>query len=486
MKKYSSWVFTVLSIVAILFAVLPLFGPRFIPTHDGEYHIIRFWQFYTMLSSGHWFPRWAPDLNGGFGIPLFTFQYPFPNYVGSFFHFLGLSFVDSVKWTLGAGYVVAMAFCFLWLRRLFGNIPASIGTIVGAYVPYWFLDLYVRGSVGEVWALAWVFGGLAAISYNNRFLLSLCVGLLILSHNIMALIFTPLLLLYIVITDGKLVPSALLGIGIASYFWIPALYEQQFIVGLNPVNVLDHLPELYQLLIPSWGTGFRGAIGGGTEMSYQIGIVPLVVLALSVLQKKRQWFFILSFLFAVFLMHPWLSLFWRLAPFLHVVQYPWRLLSVIVVATPIFTASIARQYRFAWVLALLAVTATFGYSRPVTYEPRSDAHYLSQASFTQGTSSLGDAFQTIWFTEDANVEIASLSVTYVAHVAYYPGWRASVDGREVAVTRSENGLVSFPVPAGEHTTRIWLGLTWWQKASAALSVLSLFVATVSFILKKRT
>ncbi|MEK7073761.1 MAG: hypothetical protein AAB960_00340, partial [Patescibacteria group bacterium] len=71
-----------LALIPAFAASLPLFGSRFIPTHDGEYHIIRFWQFFTGLASGQWFPRWAPDLNNGLGIPLFTFNYPFPSYIG--------------------------------------------------------------------------------------------------------------------------------------------------------------------------------------------------------------------------------------------------------------------------------------------------------------------------------------------------------------------------------------------------------------------
>lgn len=67
--------------------VVPLFQDTFIPTHDGEYHIIRFAQFYESFMHGHsWFPRFAPDLNSGFGVPLFTFFYPLPNYLSLIFH----------------------------------------------------------------------------------------------------------------------------------------------------------------------------------------------------------------------------------------------------------------------------------------------------------------------------------------------------------------------------------------------------------------
>src|SRR3989344_9391657 len=84
-------------LLVLLFSFLSVYSlsqPGLPPTHDGEYHVMRFQQFYKVLSTGTIYPRWAPDFNNGFGIPLFNYVYPLPNYVASFFHFLGFSFID--------------------------------------------------------------------------------------------------------------------------------------------------------------------------------------------------------------------------------------------------------------------------------------------------------------------------------------------------------------------------------------------------------
>jgi len=498
-------------------AALPLFGSRFIPTHDGEYHIIRFWQFFTVLTSGVWFPRWAPNLNDGFGIPLFTFQYPFPNYVGSLFHLFGISFVDSVKWTLALGYLFALTGCFLWLQKLFGRRSAIIGTIVGAYVPYWFVDIYIRGSVGEVWAIAWVFAACAAMSYGKHAITAVAVGLLVLSHNIIALTITPLLVIYAFLYHRRFLTDILLGVGMAAYFWIPALYEQRYITGLSPVNIADHFPELWQLLVPSWGTGFRGQISGGNEMSYQIGVVPLILCAIvgyRAISKKYTLHTITIFALwtvtaAFVLMLPTSGAIWRVLPFVHFVQYPWRLLSVFVIMTPVFASELATSSRFGWVIAAVAVVLAFGYSRPVTYEPRTDEHYLSKDSFTKGTSSLGDSFGIGWFSGvskgehrifsvssgavklleagpiDYSVRIlASSSGTLTAPIAYYPGWQLNIDSRWESGRPDRDGLLTFSVPKGEKTATIRLGLTPWQKIAWGVSILSLLASLVSSILKR--
>lgn len=503
-------------LIPVLVAAFPLFGARFIPTHDGEYHIIRFWQYYTMLDNGSLFPRWAPDLNNGLGIPLFTFQYPLPNLIGSMFHFFGLSFVDSFKWTLAFGYMLAVYFCFVWLRRLFDSRTAVIGTVTGMFVPYWFLDMYIRGSVGEVWAFVWIFAALAAVANGQKMLTVLSVALLILSHNIMAVIFVPFIFLYAVFFGATLIPAVCIGVSAAAYFWMPAIYEQRFITGLSNVNVFDYFPQLYQLLIPSWGSGYRGQIAGGTEMSYQIGIVPLAVwsvLGFSALSKKRKgyakevWFAWGAFVCAVILMTPFARPVWQMIPAMHFIQYPWRLLSVVLITTPLLAAAIAGRFRLGWIIAVFAVLFAYGYARPVTYEPRADIYYLTHESLARGTSSLGNAFQTKWLTGITESQEASLSSGLVRSVqrkptvydirvtatesgiltvpiAYYPGWRLVTKSKKTDGIPDTQGLLTFAVPAGEYDAVIRLDLTGWQIAAIALSILSLLTAVVSFILKR--
>ena len=66
----------------------------------------------------------------------------------------------------------------------------------------------------------------------------------------------------------------------------------------------------------------------------------------------------------------------------------------------------------------------------------------------------------------ASATIASLSATrmdvrtkstragfLVTSDAYYPGWRASIDGRDVPLYRADYAIRGVPVPAGEHTVR---------------------------------
>src|SRR3990167_9100850 len=136
----------------IVFSLIPLFNlltPGLPVTHDGQDHVARIANFYLSLSEGNVIPRWANNLNWGYGHPILMFLYPLPSYLASVFHFLGLSLVDSVKAVFGFSYILSGLFMFLWLRNFLGKFPAMVGAIIYLYAPYRFVDLFVRGAIGE-------------------------------------------------------------------------------------------------------------------------------------------------------------------------------------------------------------------------------------------------------------------------------------------------------------------------------------------------
>src|SRR3989344_3033291 len=179
-----------------LLAGYALLLPGFPPSHDGEYHIIRFAEFYKTFSSGQIFPRWAPTLNMGYGIPLFTYVYPFPNYIATLFHAIGISFIDSLKLGMLLAIFVGSVGTFFWVRRFFGNLSGLVASVFYTFSPYHFVDIYVRGSVGEVWALAlfpWFLWAISEMIVERKkifiSLTSIFLAFIIFSHNILALQF---------------------------------------------------------------------------------------------------------------------------------------------------------------------------------------------------------------------------------------------------------------------------------------------------------
>ena len=504
-----------------VFVTFPWFSSNFIPTHDGEYSIIRFWQFYLMISQGNFFPVIAPTINNGSGLPIFLFFYPFSNYVGALLHVFGASFVDSVKYTLGISYIVSLFGCFYWLTAFFPKRWALSGTLVGAFIPYWFVEMYVRGSVPEMVAFAVIFLLLASIERKHAALTVALSAILLLSHNIIALLFFPLIILYALSRNRHMLVFVLLSLGVASYFLIPAFVSQQYVTGLNTVTFSDHFAQLFELLIPSWGTGFSGQ-GIDGKMSFQIGVIPffIIVLALflSIFSKQKDLRVlarcILGILLVGLLMTTGISrIFWDTIPLLPFVQHPWRFLSYLLFAVPFLTAyvfSILKPKGFVMAaVVLVALGFSFSYMRPNQYQRRSDAHYLENPNFRDGTISMGNSFSTKWMTwsplerqlpkvsvvngrtttplveknyTEKTVRVTGDSQTVVTFpVAYFPGWDATVDGKQVEIVPSEKGHIDVPVPPGEHSVTISFGQTNDRVIGMIISLMSLMGAIILVI-----
>jgi hypothetical protein len=69
---------------------------------------------------------------------------------------------------------------------------------------------------------------------------------------------------------------------------------------------------------------------------------------------------------------------------------------------------------------------------------------------------------------------------------YFPGWQAEVDGQPVSIEPSRpNGFITVPVPAGEHTVRVYFGVTLLRQLAASLSVAGLIGLAMLLIITRR-
>lgn len=224
-------------------------------------------------------------------------------------------------------------------------------------------------------------------------------------------------------------------------------------------------------------------------MSFQIGIIPLFLIAISfvfglkeknIIYKRMYWYCMGFVVSAVILMLSISTFFWENLPLLSYVQYPWRFLSIIIPVIAFTGAYISHSIgmRF-WsiILVISAVVFSYSYIRPVIYAPRNGEYYTSRINFTDGTSSMGNSFSTIWtgwkkvraqyvlevingkvpggilensylrktFTVLSDAE----SEVYVP-ILYYPGWKVIIDNNETPIDYITNGTVRFAVPQGKH------------------------------------
>ena len=525
-------------------AVLDLANYGIPPTHDGEYHVLRFQQFNKVLSEGILYPRWAPDFNNGFGVPLFNYVYPLPNFAAAFFHSLGFGFIDSLKLNMAAATFVGAIFMYLWTRRYFGEWGGVVSSVFYTFSPYRFLDIYVRGSAGEVWslglapALLWSYYSYYEFKRKKFLVLSsVFLALLVLAHNILALVFFVFFILYTsylilntkekkaLITDTLLIGIS--GLGLSSPFWLPAILETKFVVGLQVFDPTQHFPILYKLIYSSWGYGFSGA-NTSDQMSFQIGIANLIAVASSVLaffflkNKKTLVFFIGLFVLTVFFITPFSVILWEIIPFMAYIQFPWRLLSLVILVASFLAGSIVQDSLFkkkgkiqtvvALFLILLSIGLSIRYAKAPFYHKRGDQHYLTRSNFTDGTNSPGNAFNTKWLSGIpekrknkikvvsglAEIKIDKIkSTTYsfmvnskgdskiLINTAYFPGWTAEVNNKKINI-ENFNGRMLLKISAGVNNVRVFLDYTPIQKLSYVYFLASVLVLAIYKKEKVRT
>lgn len=523
------------SVLISFFSVISLLRPGLPPTHDGEYHVLRFEQFFKAINEGTLYPRWAADFNNGYGVPLFNYVYPLPNYVASFTHLLGFSFIESFKLNMILATLVGSVFFYLWTKKYWGEIGGAVSSVFYAFSPYHLLDIYVRGSVGEVWGL-----GLAPglfWSYLNFYeskkikyfvLASVFLSFLIFAHNILAVVFFTFFILYasfLIISkkstlNNKIKDSisvfavTFFGLGISCIFWFPAILETKYVTGLQIFDPTQHFPVIYKLIYSSWGYGFSGQ-NVTDQMSFQIGLANILIMVISCLIfifRKRSSiviFFILLFSVVLFLITPFSKLVWQNLPLISYVQFPWRLLSVLILISSFLAGSLVsnnlikdnrRKKLLGFLLIVLTIVLSFKYIKAPFHHERNDEYYFSRKNFTNGTNSPGNVFNTVWFNpklEPSNAMFTSnefeinqvLDTTtkkkalvkgdkageILIKVAYFPGWSASIDGISHPVRVNKNGLFDLYIPKGEHELEVVLKSTSLQTLSLITTILSMLV-----------
>lgn len=403
MKKFLAF------IVIIVPAAFFLITPGFYEPHD-LHHVADIYQMARAIQSGQFPPRLGPDFTFGYGYPLFNFYYVLPFYLGALFFFLVGSLMLSFKLVFLVSIILSVIGMYLFLKELLEHEwSAVVGAILFLYTPYRAVQIYVRGAMGEAFALAilpifaWT---IVKVVKNPRLLNVVLMGvvgaLFILSHNYFWVLVAPWLLMLIfvipkrnrIFVAGRVFLGGLLSLALSFYWWFPAIIEQKLVSATTPFPLIDHFPFIKQLILPSWGYG-ASLWGPGDGFSFQIGVVNLGVMAvLAILLVanfrktglKKYWVVALwvtgGFLVNLFMMNVRSYPLWRLLPFYNFIQFPWRLLSLTTFFTSIAAGLVvvilpgnARKIVIA-LIGLSCVLLTFTYFQPSGRFFKEDNDYL--------------------------------------------------------------------------------------------------------------
>ncbi len=344
-------------LLILLFALIglrSLIESPFYTSHDGFTHTARIAAYTKILKDNQIPPRWAADLNSKLGSPIFVYSYPLPYLLGSGIHFLGVPYEDCFRIIMGLSFTLGSFGMYFWLKKKYDVFPALVGAIFYMFVPYRFLNLYVRAAFAESFAYAilpFIFLTIEnqKTSKNSVFwwsLTAILTGFLLLSHNVVAAMFLPIIFAWIIISFwpkwvkvAKLTLTLVFGFLMSSFIYFPDFLERSFIRFDQGISYYpDHFVGLFQLIRSPWGYGFDLPGTVNDAMSFQLGLANLLVLALLVVliiknrHKTSEIFFLIALLAIVLILMvqaPYSLILWKTIPMLRtIVDFPWRLLGV--------------------------------------------------------------------------------------------------------------------------------------------------------------
>ena len=517
--------FLILLFLLSLISVWPFFKKGYFESHDGEWMVIRFSAFHQTLRSGQFPVRYTERLNNNYGYSVLNFLYPLPFYAAEVPKLIGFNFVTSIK-VIFVITTIASALGMFWaLSQILSTKAAFGGSILYLYTPYRFVDLYVRGSLGENFAFALlplVLGCIFKIAKGKwKFIpvLSISVALLVTAHNVIAFIFLPIFLIksFIVIKKDRLkvIAAFSLGILISTFFWFPALYDLKY-VRLSQIKVSeisDHLVPIRNLVVPSWGYG--PTPGSQNGLSTQLGIVSLFVFVSVVflvfskqIKDKLIYFYLAVFIISAFLMTNFSLLVWQNVPGLDVIQFPWRLLSLVIFSSSLLLAYLLnfskRKDILVLMIVLAAISSTFFYIKPVAFVERSDSYYTTN----EDTTTVRDEYLPLWVKEkpervSTKIELlgpgevitkSEKTLNYQAKIKsgegtsvqintiYFPSFQVFIDNQKASFSYDNpKGLVNFQLPKGEHEVIIKYTRSPVHLASEIISLAALLITGLFFI-----
>jgi len=337
-------------------------------SHDVLHHVFRIASFDAGIRSGTLFPRWADALGFGYGFPVTHYYAPLAYGLAEFFHLAGAGILDSIKLVYALGFILSAFGMYGWARSVLGPRAAVLAAAAYVYYPYHLADIYLRGTLTEFMALALlpfimlearrlVCGPGKAVFVALR--LALWLAALILTHNLTAFLFIPVVIFYVSAQAlaapagarfrrlGTVLAQTAVSVALAfcltAFYWLPALSEVSWIRAGQISSSVDEIASLLTPLGSLLSTSFvypylpDAPAGLQHPVAFVVGIVSLLAMLsvfatsrrLSADQRRETTIWILIALGAIFALTELSAPLWTAIRPLSFVQYPYRLHAIL-------------------------------------------------------------------------------------------------------------------------------------------------------------
>ena len=503
--------------------------------HDFEFHVNSWLDVASQWRQGILYPRWAEWSHYTYGEARFLFYPP-------------------ASWTLGAVITALVPLkvapgTYIWIAltlsgcsmfalagRWLNRRDAIFAAVLYAANPYYIVIVYWRSAYAELLA-----GALLPLLLlylvrldDDRWKASLPLGLVVAAACLTnapsaVMVNYSLVILLLLVARLRRSPkmlmhgafAILLGLGLAAFYVLPAIYEQRW-VDISQVLAPGVRPQdnfLFTTLSDELHNRFNYLV----SLVATSEILVVLVAAFLCRQWRRQnpkafWALIVWAGAAILLMTSATFFFWQHLPKLRFVQLPWRWLLCLNVPLPIFVSKAWKGWgpRLAIYAALLLVV-TFcwhrvqepwwdnaldmaemqrniqegqGYEGADEYVPLgADSYEIKQDARRVTAEGPGSAQIriTMWGAESKQfTAILSQPAKLTVRLFNYPAWRVTVNGVAAAAeSRAVTGQLVIPANAGENRVEVSFARTWDRTLGAVISLITALSTVAFFFIFKR-
>lgn len=540
------WQIILLFILSFLIT-WPIFMPGYF-THHDDLQVMRIYEMRKCLEDLQIPCRWVPDMGYGFGFPLYNFYGPFPYYIGAILSYV-FGYIGAAKILFLIPFILGGLSMYLLAKEIFGKYPGFVAGILYLFAPYRALDSYVRGAVAESFAIAiapllfyFIYKLIKEKKLKDLVLFAVSFAIFLTCHNIMTIMFTPVLLLWTLFwlhgekikTSFKVLAAFILGVGLSAFFTFPAFIEKNLVqtesLVRGDLNYLVHFVTAPQLFFDrTWGYG--ASFPGPTDtISFQIGwphwwITFAMAILLIVYWKgmsKRSFYLglilLIVFLGSIFMMHLRSNFIWGRIPLLQYAQFPWRFLSVTILIASLsgglFISILKGNVRL-WggvIVVILTIILNIQYFKPAEIYPLTDKQKLSGKLWEEQQRAsvldylpktavqprepaqnkplvLSGNAEVYSFENHSNRWIANLKVSKMAEIAVpvfnFPLWQIYIAGKEFPVETDNIGRIKVNLEPGEYIIYGSFAGTLIRTISNLITLISTFVLIILIIFNKR-
>jgi hypothetical protein len=384
-------------------------------------------------------------------------------------------------------------------------------------MPYHLVDMHFRVTVAE--NLSFVFLPLILLAVKKNIeigskkwfiILPISLGLLILSHQAISVMFLPIVVAYCLFvwirkknrnikSLSLCFISLTLGFLISSFYWMPIIFLAKFTQqGGTPIYI--SFPTITELLYSPWRLGFlfQGSKG---ELSYLIGYTQLLIIIISIYlyfksrldEKLNNYlgFFLVISSIIFFMLLSISKPIWEITPLLKYSQFSTRLLVPLSLCISILAGGVAKKINRTWfIIGLCFLTISYtilnwGNRRAI---PAVNDAYLRQDFIRNPDVGTLEPTSPIWADLNisklrtkpksdieiisGNADISEISRTPIRHdyiinaktivqikenTLFFPGWIVLANDKEIPINYNNPefpGVISFTLNKGIYNTNV--------------------------------